>query len=102
MEVLKILGFEGGTDQLSLDCLPYILHYAFTEEDIDNEIVTVININGRYRIYISRVENIIIDQLWKIVEGDDSNLYYALVRDMIENHENIIDFNSINCRHRHI
>jgi hypothetical protein len=39
-----------------------------------------------------RVENLIVDQLWKVVEGDDSNLYYALAQDMVEYHQADIDY----------
>lgn len=91
-DLLRVLGFESSNDHYELDCFPWAIHYAFTEEDVINERITTVKVNGKYKIYMIRVENAIIDQLWKIIEREDSNLYYAVARDMIDYHQDNIDF----------
>lgn len=90
--VLKQLGFEGGADHWETEHFPWTIHFPFTEEDIQWKSVSTLKIDENYKIHIIRLENAIVDQLWKIIEGDDSNLYYALARDMIEYHRANIDY----------
>jgi len=57
-----------------------------------NERIKTIDVDEKHKFRVIRVENAIIDQLRKIVEGGYSNLYYVLVRDMLEYYQDSIDF----------
>lgn len=88
--VLRLLGFSGNADHWEFEGFPWPIHYV---DDVTlGQDAKMIKIDEKYQVHIIRVENAIVSQLSKIVSGENSNLWYAVARDMLEYHQANIDY----------